>query len=377
MRILDDESSASCAAIGVEPTQPVVLPSLAVVAAIERFGRAETASPVLVQRECERDDQREYDGLNEDLNESDNEDDDQELEEAPALLLAPRLGEYDVLGEIAKGGMGGVFLASDRRTGQRFALKVLEPQFSVHPDIVARMRDELDISRRVRHHGILDIHAFERAADGTPYLVMEFLDGETLGSLLDRGRLEVGAAAAIAAQVAGAVAALHAAGIVHCDLKPDNIHVLYEEGIAGWPSTKVLDFGVARRLDAVVEDEPSIAGTPSYMAPEQWRGEAVIGSDVYALGCVLYELYTGEPPFLGTLPELMTAHIEALPMRAAVRCPGLRPDLDRLIGRMLAKDPGLRPRMAEVARALTEVAEALPSPVQGSIGLDWALLNVG
>jgi eukaryotic-like serine/threonine-protein kinase len=338
MQLELDFSSAACAFIGADPTQPVSLACCASVVEVDAAGSA----PTIVA--------------------------------GPAAL--PRLGEYEVLGEIARGGMGGVFLARAPRSDRRYALKVIEPPFAVHPDIVARLRDELEISRRVRHPGLVEIHAFDGASP-IPYLVMEYLDGETLGSLLDRGRLEPGAAAAIGAQVASAVAALHAAGIAHCDLKPDNIHVLYEEGVAGWPRTKVLDFGVARRLDAVVDDEPSIAGTPAYMAPEQWRGEAVTGSDVYALGCVLYELCTGATPFCGTLPELMTAHIEALPMRAAVRRPALRPELDRLISRMLAKDPGLRPRMAEVARLLTSLAEALPSPVRCEPSSSWALLSAG
>ncbi|MEZ4360177.1 MAG: serine/threonine-protein kinase [Kofleriaceae bacterium] len=288
-----------------------------------------------------------------------------------------RLGAFELLGEISRGGMGAVFLARHRAARRRYALKVLDPQLAVHPDLVARMADELTVSRRARHPGLLHIESFERSADGVPYLVMELLDGETLASLQDRGRLELGAVAAIGAQVASAVAALHAADVAHCDLKPDNLHVLYEEGVAGWPSTKVLDYGVARMLDAIVEDEPSIAGTPAYMAPEQWRGQPCTGSDVYALGCVLYELCVGEPPFAGTVPELMTAHIEALPMRAAVRRPSLPPIMDRLISRMLAKDAALRPTMREVARALTCFAEAYPSPVGHGEGPAWALLRAG
>lgn len=344
----DTEPATPLAILGVEPTQPISL--------------VRCAAAVLVAGD----------------------------EPGPEPALAPgqegaRLGAYDVLGQIARGSMGGVFLARARGSERRYALKVLEPPFSDHPDIVARLRDELELSRRVRHPGLLEIHAFDDST-ATPFLVMEYLDGETLGALVDDGRLELGAAVALAAQVASAVAALHAAGIAHCDLKPDNIHVLYEEGLAGWPRTKVLDFGVARRLDAVIDDEPSIAGTPAYMAPEQWRGAAVVGSDVYALGCVLYELCTGETPFGGSLPELMTAHLEALPMRAAVRRPGLRPELDRLISRMLAKDPALRPRMAEVARSLTALAEASPSPVQVvpievsgpvSARIAWPLLCAG
>jgi eukaryotic-like serine/threonine-protein kinase len=285
------------------------------------------------------------------------------------------LGQLDVIAEIARGGMGGVFLVRDRETEQRFALKTLDVPFAVHPDIVARMRDELEVSRRARHPGLLQIHRFGQSSDGIPYLVMEYLDGENLGSLLERGKLELGAIAAIGAQVASAVAALHVAGVVHCDLKPANIHVLYESGIAGWPSTKVLDFGVARMLDAVEPEELAIAGTPAYMAPEQWRGRAVPNSDVYSLGCLLYEICTGAPPFSGTLPELMSAHLDAFPIRAGVRRPSLRPDLDRLVSRMLAKDPGLRPRMVDVAKALTGIADALPSPVCNGAQPSWLLLN--
>jgi serine/threonine protein kinase len=298
--------------------------------------------------------------------------------DAPRVAAVPgRLGEYEVEARIARGGMGGVFLARERRTRRPVAIKVIDPELAIHPDIVARLRDELEVSRRARHPGLLEIQAFGRSEEGVPYLVMEFLDGENLGDLLDRGRLELGAAAAIGAQVASAVAALHAAGVVHCDLKPDNLHVLYQEGLAGWPATKVLDYGVAQIWGRALEDEPSIAGTPAYMAPEQWRGQAVAGSDVYSLGCVLYEMVTGAPPFGGTLPELMTSHFEALPLRAAVRRPGLRLDLDRLIGRMLAKDPALRPRMAEVARALSLVAQELPSPSWHADTFAWAVLAAG
>lgn len=299
------------------------------------------------------------------------------LASVPSAAPAPRRPEppreldgYQVLGRLARGGMGGVFLAREPRGRQLVALKVIDPELAVHPDIVARLRDELEVSRRVRHPGLVDIYSFAVSDDRVPYLVMEYLDGETLGALLDRGRLELGAASAIGAQVARAAAAMHAAGVVHCDLKPDNLHVLYRAGLAGWPEVKVLDFGVARIAGAAIEDEPSIAGTPAYMPPEQWRGAAVPGSDVYSLGCVMYELLVGAPPFCGTLPELMTAHFEALPLRPAVRRPGLRPELDGLVSRMLAKDPALRPRMRDVARTLTAMAEASPSPSWrgGSIG---------
>lgn len=296
---------------------------------------------------------------------------------APRPRLTPgRLGGYEVMERIARGGMGGVFLARELGGHGLVAIKMIDPELAVHPDIVARLRDELLVSRRVRHPGLVEIFSFARSEHGTPYLVMEYLDGENLGALLEGGRLEQGAAAAIGAQVASAAAALHDAGVVHCDLKPDNLHVLYREGLCQWPATKILDFGVARVAGHGLEDEPSIAGTPAYMAPEQWRGQAVPASDVYALGCVLYELVTGSPPFAGTLPELMTAHFESLPLRPALRRAGLRPELDRWICRMLAKDPGLRPRMSEVARALTKVAQDLPSPTWEASSFPRALLAV-
>lgn len=294
---------------------------------------------------------------------------------APRPRLGPgRLGGYEVVERIARGGMGGVFLARELCGQGLVAIKMIDPELAMHPDIVARLRDELVVSRRARHPGLVEIFAFDRSEHGTPYLVMEYLDGENLGTLLEGGRLEQGAAAAIGAQVASAAAALHDVGVVHCDLKPDNLHVLYREGLCQWPATKILDFGVARMAGVELEDEPSIAGTPAYMAPEQWRGAAVPASDVYALGCVLYELITGAPPFAGTLPELMTAHFESLPLRPALRRPGLRPDLDRWICRMLAKDPSLRPRMAEVARGLSKVAQDLPSPYWEASSFPRALL---
>jgi len=275
------------------------------------------------------------------------------------------LGTYTVIAELARGGTSTVYLGEQLATGERIAIKALDTRFVDRSDMVQRLLGEHELARRVRHVGLLDIRHADQTTDGIPYLVMEYLDGESLSALANRLTLPVGAIIAIAAQIASAIGALHAAGIVHCDLKPDNVFVLYEPGLGGWPRIKVIDYGVARSIEDPVPSDGAIAGTPAFMAPEQWRGAPVPKSDVYALGCVLYELVTGEPLFSGALPQLMTAHCERLPERPAARCPGLDPELDRLIVRALAKDPAMRPTMADLGHELTRLA-----PVAGTTCLD-------
>ncbi len=276
-------------------------------------------------------------------------------------LPPPRLGDYRVLALLAKGGMGGVYLGEHVVTGERVAIKVLDARWAAHDSIVARLMGEYEVSQRVSHEGLVRIHAASQSED-VPYLLMEVLDGENLASLLGRSQIELGAVAAIGAQVADAVAAMHDARVVHCDLKPENVMVLYRDGLAGWPRAKVLDFGVARFDESLAIQE--IAGTPCYMAPEQWRGHAEARSDVYALGCLLYELATGRAPFEGPIAQVMADHHDRLPPAISTHrvVPG---SFDRLVSRMLAKEPGMRPRMNEIARSLADVAYAMPPGARG------------
>jgi serine/threonine protein kinase len=275
------------------------------------------------------------------------------------------LGRHKVLGLLASGGMGGVYLAEEV-TGKRVALKILDPKFAGRVEVAERLAAERDVSRRVGHRGLVDISECVSHPGQLPYLVMELVDGENLAAIQERGSFEIGAIAAIGAQVADAVAAMHAAGIAHCDLKPDNVMILYADGLAGWPQIKLCDFGVARDLDAPFDGE-TIAGTPSYMAPEQWRGAILDRTDVYALGCTLYELLVGNPPFTGMLTELATKHAEAIPAPPSLERRDTPPALERLVLRMLSKNPALRPKMSEVAVELGLLAYAFPPGADTSV----------
>jgi serine/threonine-protein kinase len=272
---------------------------------------------------------------------------------------APRVavGPYTIIAPLAKGGTGSVFLAEHETTKERVALKMLHAAYAGHSEVVDRMFAEHDVSNAVAHYALLDVSAAATTVTGLPYLVMEYLDGENLGTLAERGRLELDAIIAIATQIAGGLAALHRAGYVHCDIKPDNVFVLYQTSLDGWPLVKVIDYGVATEVDAPPSD--AIAGTPAYMPPEQWRGRALPKSDVYALGCTLYELLTGDQPFQGTLPQLMLSHSQLLADPPSEHRSDIPPTLERLIMRMLSKEPALRPTAAEAEAELQRVARTI------------------
>ncbi len=277
----------------------------------------------------------------------------------PVRRHGGRYGDYDVIAPLAKGGMGGVYLAAHVATGARVALKVLDPAFAGHGEVVHRLYAEHAIANRTRHAGVVEIHAAERTADNIPYLVMEYLDGMTLAAVGAAETLGLSTIMAIGAQVASALAALHSVGVIHCDVKPDNIFVLDARNASGWPKVKILDFGVSRLVDEPPPGADAIAGTPWCMAPEQWRGQPCTASDVYALGCVLFDLATGCAPFDGSLTELMQAHLEIRPSRPS----WLRPmpmAFERLILRALAKEAAQRPTMTEIARELAQLAYEEP-----------------
>lgn len=272
-------------------------------------------------------------------------------------------GRYTLTERIGAGGMGVVWRADDGRLDRQVAVKLL----SLPPGISGAERERLlaMFGREARAAAALDssyiVPVFDHGADGeVPYLVMPLLSGRTVRELLDGGPLPPERVAELAAQVCRALATAHRAGIVHRDIKPANL-MLTDEGMV-----KVLDFGIAKFLDAttggrvtVTTDSP--VGTLPYMAPERFTRGADDGrTDVYALGCTVYEMLTGAPPFdSASAPALMHCHVYETPEKPSVRRPGLAPEWDELVGRMLAKPVGERPT-AEEARALFE-ALALPA----------------
>ncbi len=283
----------------------------------------------------------------------------------PARRSLSRFGEYDVLAPLARGGMGGVYLAAHATTGARVALKVLDPQFAGNAALAARLHAEHALAARARHPGLLEIRAAAKTSDEVPYLVMEYLPGEPLGAISERGPIAIDSLVPLATRVASALAALHEGGVIHCDVKPDNIFVLDNAAELRDRRIKVIDFGVSRGIEEGPLEDDAIAGTPWCMAPEQWRGEPCAASDVYSLGCTLYDLATGAPPFDGSLPQLMQAHLEQRPSRPSWLCP-MPLELERVILRALAKDPAHRPTMREVALELAAIDEMMAAPLRAA-----------
>ncbi|MFD9411207.1 protein kinase [Streptomyces sp. NPDC059989] len=259
-------------------------------------------------------------------------------------VLADR---YRLDRRLGHGGMGEVWLGHDLKLDRSVAVKGLLDT-ATHHEVVARFRREATIGARLQHPGITVVHDVGQH-DGRLFIVMELLAGEDLRSLLarERGGLPVDTALGLTAQAAEALAAAHEQNVVHRDLKPANLFLLPGGRV------KICDFGIARSSDATLGLTPpgEPFGSPAFMAPEQVRGESVDArSDLYALGCVLYALLSGQPPFgtAGPAYVLMHRHLMEAP-----RPLGVSPGLNRLVLALLAKDPADRPESAElVAKAL-------------------------
>ena len=252
------------------------------------------------------------------------------------------IGRYEVQAEIGRGAMGIVCLARDPRLGRRVALKtyVLPPGVTADEEreFRARFEREARAAAALSHPGIVTIHDVERdAGTGVPYIVMEYVEGQSLRDLLARrGRLEPSEACEIARQVADALHAAHAAGIVHRDVKPANILIGAADGRA-----KLADFGVARRQESDLTRSGAALGSPAYMSPEQLRGGAVDGrSDLFSLGVILYQMLTGSRPFEGDdLAALGYSIVHETPVPVTRRVPGLPAGLGAFVDRALAKSP--------------------------------------
>jgi serine/threonine-protein kinase len=263
-------------------------------------------------------------------------------------------GRYRLDHRLGEGGMSVVWRAHDEVLDRAVAVKVLIAGAAAPERIVA----EAKIAARLSHPHVASVYDFGESADGVPYIVMELLQGGTLGERLAEGPLGMNAALRVCAEVASALAAAHAEGLVHRDVKPANI-VLTPGG------AKVVDFGIAASAGAVEEldvDRPLI-GTPAYLAPERLiGGEVVPASDVYALGLLLYRLLSQRLPWrVETTTQMLTAHVYLEP-DPLPPIPGLPPEVAQLCQACLAKAPADRPPASEVAAVLAEAAVLKPRP---------------
>ena len=262
------------------------------------------------------------------------------------------LGNYRIVRKLGEGGMGAVFEAVHQEIGRRAAVKVLHPQFAQNAQVATRFLNEAKAANLIEHPGVVEIFEFSRLPDGTTYIVMEFLKGESLAKRLERGPLGLDTLR-IARQIASVLAAAHENGIIHRDLKPDNVFIVRDPEAPGGERAKVLDFGIAKIAEehTMKTQAGSVLGTPAYMAPEQCKGAALVTdkSDVYALGIMMYEMLCGHVPFRGTgLGDIMVAHLTQEPSPLRDVTPDVSPELAAYVHRLLAKDPAMRPTMKEV-----------------------------
>ena len=256
------------------------------------------------------------------------------------------VGQYRIVRELGAGGMGVVYLAEHVLVGRHAAIKVLRPEFSVQRTIVTRFFNEARAMTSIPDPGIVQMYDFGFHGEASAYIVMELLEGETLECRIKRlGRLELVDALRVTRQLAGSLAAAHAAGVIHRDLKPENIFMVRDPEALGGERPKVLDFGVAKLsgdFDRGQTLAGTMVGTPAYMSPEQCRGAGEVGprSDIYSLGCVLARLVAGRLPFDGSgLGELISAHMNEAPARPSELVPGLPTEIDDIVLRCLAKSP--------------------------------------
>jgi len=270
--------------------------------------------------------------------------------ESDSMIGRSIIDQFVVKAKLGEGGMGGVYLADQPTVGRTAVIKVIHPWLSKDPGIAARFDTEARAAARLQNPHIVAIYNYGKLPDGTLFLAMEHIRGNTLAEHLQRhGRMEPSKAVNIATQCCEALAEAHRQGVVHRDVKPSNI--LLQARHQGPGFVKMVDFGVATIDDRDAAPGRALAGTPCYMSPEQLAGQAVDGrSDVYSLAIVIYEMLVGQPPFLASSPEeYARLHREVPPPPPSAIAPDfpMPPALEACLMRALAKQPHARPQTAE------------------------------
>jgi serine/threonine-protein kinase len=278
--------------------------------------------------------------------------------------LATRFGPYELRSLIGAGGMGEVYRAYDMRKGRMVALKLLRRQLAVDPVFRERFRRESHLAARLQEPHVIPVHDFGEI-DGVLFIDMRLVDGRSLKELLAaQGPLEPKRAAAITAQVGSALDAAHADGLVHRDVKPENVLLTADD------FAYLVDFGIAHaESDPSLTASGSVIGSSDYMAPERFSGGRVgPWTDVYSLACVLYECLTGTPPFESAgPPQVMSAHLLSPPPRPSIMRRGVDREFDDVIALGMAKQPGARfSSTGELARAASAAASSIPPPLPRS-----------
>jgi eukaryotic-like serine/threonine-protein kinase len=297
------------------------------------------------------------------------------LEDDPSSIVGTVLdGQYKIESLLGKGGMGAVYLARHILLGDRVAIKILPPEVRNNAEWLRRFRREGQAARRFRHANAVTVYDLRTAADGTIYMVMEYVEGLTLDAELKRrGRFTAAEAFEILEPIMSVLNTAHAMGVVHRDLKPENI-MIGKANTGGESVVKLLDLGIAKMREiAGVENSGSteltmagqVLGTPYYMSPEQWGEVSRDGNmeidgrtDIYSLGLVVYQMITGQRPYTGiTLPELRREHISVTPPPLCEKAPGVSRPFSDAIDRAISKDRG--DRQATAGDLATQLRAAL------------------
>jgi serine/threonine protein kinase len=282
-------------------------------------------------------------------------------------VIGTKVGQYRILEQIGSGGMGRIYRGEHALIGRNVAIKFLHPALCLDPEAVERFFAEARLVGALRHPGIVEVFDMGMS-DAGGYIVMELLQGVPLAKrLAECGAMTATEAALYLRGVCSALTAAHARGIVHRDLKPDNVFLVADPESPIGERAKLLDFGIAKQMLANLTQTGAVFGTPAYMAPEQCRGQHVDHrADLYAVGCMMYEMLSGRPPFLGSFGELVGAHqfMQPEPLSRYTR---VTDDVEELVMQLLAKDPDHRIQSArELAERLTCAAQRMTPMTLGT-----------